>query len=802
MMECYADLHCHSKFSNRPSQFYLKLIGARESYTEPEELYARLKSRGMDLVTITDHDTIEGVLQIAHNRDVFISEELSCFFPEDGCKVHILVFNINEDIHRDLLKLKENIYELSYYLYINSIAHSVAHPLFRLNGILDASHIERLLLLFENFEQINGGRARTFNRLISLLLEGMTTELMEQLAEKHEITPVGKRPWRRGITGGSDDHTGLLLGSTWTSVEGASDAESFLKGLTRYSVKVGGVDGTSTSLAHSIYHGCYHFLKDKVFKNTPKSSELLTAGYITRKILGEDAVRFSLKDGARFIASKVGLKGKKGREDDTLLSISDVKDLYGEIWNKPPKLRGNDEFSELNDRVFDTVTRLSNNLFQRLLHDFGYKFLMGHLSESISAVGSMSSLFTLLVPYMIASSHQNKDRDLLRNIAENFNIDWEHREDKIGWFTDTFSELNGVTVTIKRMAKEAMEFGKEIQVVCSCEGSLDLDVNHRNFPPLGTFSIPGSEYQKIPFPSWLEIMRHCEVEGFTRLVISTPGPVGLSALLASKVLDIKTSGIFHTDIPLYVKIHTENETFEKIAWRYISWFYNSMDTIYIASDYYRSYLIEHGFEPKKMRIFPKAVDIDAFTPKNRDISFWHRWNCDNEIKLLYVGRVVKEKNLDILARSYKKLAKDRDDILLVVVGEGPYREELETILEGESVLFTGALEGDDLTSAYASSDIFVFPSTTDTYGNAVLEAQASGLPAVVTDAGGAQEVIKPDVSGIVTPSMNADAFAQAIQEILKSPSLRNRMSAESRRLAEERHWENAFQRFWNQNTGS
>ncbi|MFQ6104121.1 MAG: glycosyltransferase [Candidatus Glassbacteria bacterium] len=74
--------------------------------------------------------------------------------------------------------------------------------------------------------------------------------------------------------------------------------------------------------------------------------------------------------------------------------------------------------------------------------------------------------------------------------------------------------------------------------------------------------------------------------------------------------------------------------------------------------------------------------------------------------------------------------------------------------------------------------------------------------AVVTDAGGAQEVIKPDVSGIVTPSMNADAFAQAIQEILKSPSLRNRMSAESRRLAEERHWENAFQRFWNQNTGS
>ena len=125
-----------------------------------------------------------------------------------------------------------------------------------------------------------------------------------------------------------------------------------------------------------------------------------------------------------------------------------------------------------------------------------------------------------------------------------------------------------------------------------------------------------------------------------------------------------------------------------------------------------------------------------------------------------------------------------------------------SILKGEKVLFTGILEGRDLTSVYASSDLFVFPSTTDTYGNAVLEAQASGLPAVVTDSGGAQEVISPDKSGIVTASENVDAFAKAIQEILESPSLREKMSAESRRVAKERHWENAFFTFWNQNTGS
>jgi glycosyltransferase involved in cell wall biosynthesis len=796
----YTDLPCHSKFSNRPSQFYLKLIGARESYTEPEALHKRLKSRGMDLVTITDHDTIDGVLEIAHLDDVFISEELTCYFPEDGCKVHILIYNIDEGIHRDLLELKNNIYEVSYYLHANSIHHSVAHPLFRLNGILDHSHIERLLLLFRNFEEINGGRSRTFNRLVSDILDGMKPELIEHLVEKHDMVPVGERPWIRGRTGGSDDHTGLLLGSTWTAVDEATDVSSFLQGISGSTVNIGGVDGTSTSLAHSIYHGCYHFLKDKVFKDAPGNSELISAGYITRKILGEDVVKFSLKDSVKYITSKLKFRKKRKKEDDALLSISEIRNLYRDIWDKPPTLRGNSDFKELNDRIFDTVSSLSNKLFQRLLYNFGHKFLQGHLSESISSVGSLSSLFTILVPYMIASSHQNKDRALLRNIAQNFNVDWEHRKKKLGWFTDTFSELNGVTVTIKRMAKEAESYGKDLQVVCSCEEGFESDINHHNFPPLGTFSIPGSEYQKIPFPSWLEIMRHCEVENFTRLVISTPGPVGLSALIAGKVLGIKMTGIFHTDIPLYVKIHTSNETFEKIMWRFVSWFYNSMDTIYIASDYYRSYLVEHGFDQEKMMIFPKAVDVDMFKPDNRDNSFWQRWNCDNEIKLLYVGRVVKEKGLDVLARSFKKLSKERSDVLLVVVGDGPYRQELANILDGENVLFTGILEGDDLTSVYASSDIFVFPSITDTYGNAVLEAQASGLPAVVTDSGGPQEVIEPEKSGIVTASSNADAFARAIEDILESPSLRERMSIESRRVAEERHWENAFMTFWNQNS--
>lgn len=801
-MTSYADLHCHSKYSNRPSQFYLKWINARESYTEPRDLYRAMKRRGMNLVTITDHDTIDGVTEIADREDVFISEELSCYFPEDECKVHLLVYGIDEEIHRDLQELRKNIYEVSYYLHEHSIAHSVAHPLFRLNGILDATHIERLFLLFRNFEEVNGGRSRAFNGLISRLLDDLTPESIERLADKHDVTPVGEKPWRRGRTGGSDDHTGLLLASAWTALDGVATPGEFLEGLDGSMARAGGVDGTSSSLAHSIYHGCYHFLRDKVFTDTPMNSDIISAGYITRKVLGEEAVRFSFKDGVKYVAKRLDPRRRKERKKvDTLLSLSEVKSLYREIWNSSPEKRKREDFDRLNEIIFGAVSGLSNSLFEKLLGSFGRKFLQGHLSESISSAGSLASLFTTLVPYLIASSHQNKDRDRLRRIAARFDIAWDYQDDRLAWFTDTFDEVNGVTMTVKRMVGEATARGKDITVICSHDGELDPSIAYRNFPPLGTFQIPGSEYQKIPFPSWLDIVHHCEKEAYTRLIISTPGPVGLSALVASKVLGIKSVGIFHTDIPLYVKIHTDNRTFHDIAWKYITWFYNSLDTIYIASDYYRSYLVDHGFDAGKMRIFPKAVDTEKFNPDMRDPHFWQRWNCDHEVKLLYVGRVVKEKNLDVLAKSFELLSKKRNDMLLVVVGDGPYREELSRRLAGKNVLFTGVLEGTDLSSAYASSDVFVFPSTTDTYGNAVLEAQASGLPAVVTDSGGAQEVIIPDLSGIVTASLDEVALAKAISDILDSPSLRQRMAEESRRLALKRRWEDAVRIFWQQNSG-
>ena len=143
------DIHVHSKHSTRPSQWFLQKLGCPESFTEPRKLYEIAKSRGMSMVTITDHNTIAGALEIAHLPDAFVSEEITTYFPEDGCKAHVLALHITEAHHQDIQKIRENVYDLVDYLRRENIVHVLAHPLFGVNDKLTPWHFERMLLLFD-----------------------------------------------------------------------------------------------------------------------------------------------------------------------------------------------------------------------------------------------------------------------------------------------------------------------------------------------------------------------------------------------------------------------------------------------------------------------------------------------------------------------------------------------------------------------------------------------------------------------------------------------------------------------------
>ncbi|MDJ0809527.1 MAG: glycosyltransferase, partial [Desulfobacterales bacterium] len=164
--------------------------------------------------------------------------------------------------------------------------------------------------------------------------------------------------------------------------------------------------------------------------------------------------------------------------------------------------------------------------------------------------------------------------------------------------------------------------------------------------------------------------------------------------------------------------------------------------------------------------------------------------------LLYVGRISKEKNLDLLAEVYRDLCARKDKIHLVVVGDGPYLADMQTALSGLPCTFTGVLKGFALEAVYASSDLFVFPSATDTFGNVILEAQASGLPVIVTDQGGPCENMLPGETGLVVKANDGDDLAAAIQTLADDAQQRRSMGLAARRYMEERSFDAAFLKMW------
>jgi glycosyltransferase involved in cell wall biosynthesis len=299
----------------------------------------------------------------------------------------------------------------------------------------------------------------------------------------------------------------------------------------------------------------------------------------------------------------------------------------------------------------------------------------------------------------------------------------------------------------------------------------------------------------LSFPPILQMLDYIQREKFTEIIISTPGPVGLTALLAAKMLNLKTSGIYHTDFPQYVRILTEDSFLESMAWRYMHWFYGQLDTVFVNSEEYRQSWIKRGFDPEKLKILPRGLDTELFTPTRREPAFWEKFGAPNgQIRLLYVGRISREKDLDILAEAYRRLRNEGLPVQLFVVGHGPYSEKFAHSLP--EAVFTGYLTGNELAAAYASADIFVFPSTTDTFGNVILEAQACGVPVVVSDSGGPKELVENGTNGLITRSRDVHDFTQAIRSLAANPARRERMGRAARESVIDRSWPNAFRKFW------
>jgi glycosyltransferase involved in cell wall biosynthesis len=791
------DLHIHSRYSARSEEWLFRRFDFPDSYSDPKQLHRQLLKRRMNYVTITDHDTIDGCLEIAHLPGSFTSEQVTTQFPHDGCKLHVLVWGISEQQHREIESVRDNIFDLQRYLQSAHITHAVAHPLYSVNGKLEARHLEQLILLFKHFEGINGLRDALLSQLAQTLLGQLTAEKIDAMANRHNLAPTHAEPWKKIFVGGSDDHGGKFAASAFSETPPADSPQKFLEHIRNGDCEPRGHGGTPLILSHGFYNTVACFIQDRFHEKLGPGAPLVEKMF-SRFMEGRAPTEFNLREKIDFVMQ--GVMSGKIFDFVKPANVSLWKELSGyfarpEVKEKlAARLAG---VSEPERRTFLMANMVAEQLTFRFFQKFVQQLSSGNMVESIQALSAIAPILVILTPYIYGFHSQAPSRKWLRGIFDELTgeIPVALQNRKRAWFTDTLEDVNGVATTIRKMTAAGAAAGKELTVV-SCRSNLQIcDIPIKNFPPIGEFELPEYELQKLSFPPILQMLDYVQRERFTEIIVSTPGPVGLTGLLAAKMLNLQTSGIYHTDFPQYIRILTEDSFLESVAWRYMHWFYGQLDTVFVNSEEYRQGWINRGFDPAKLKILPRGLDTELFHPARRDPAFFEKFGpLNGEVRLLYVGRISREKDLDVLAAAYRRLRGEGLPVRLFLVGHGPYSEALAKSLP--EAFFTGYLTGNELATAYASADIFVFPSTTDTFGNVILEAQACGLPVVVSDSGGPKELVEDKANGLITKSHDVKDFARAIRALVTDSGLRERLGRSARTSVMDRSWPSAFGRFW------
>jgi len=658
---------------------------------------------------------------------------------------------------------------------------------------MTADHFEKLLLLFSVFETANGLRSPLAQEVVRGCLDALTEEKIRALAEKHRLEPVGREPWKKGRVGGSNDHCGLYAGQVWTEVVGAKDAESFLKGVMEGKGATHGAGGDPARFVNGLFHILFEYMREKVGRRAPRGSELLLR-IVNRFLAGENPVEVSFLDKAKYAVEMVtsGRILEFWKAPEGGLS-KELANYLGNPQTRKVLQRVLEEEKEPERRSFRLASKVINDVGFRIVTRFLDRAGRGDVVAGLEPLAGVIPLGLATAPYLYSFHALRVNRELWGEVAKRVTgrrpPELENR--RKGWCTDTLEDVNGVARTIRTMAAAGRKQGADLTILTS-RPDLKPEEGVINFAPVGVFMIPEYELQKLSFPPLLEFLDHVVRRGYTELILSTPGPVGLTGLLAAKLLGLRVSAIYHTDFPQYARFLSEDDPMmEGIAWNYMHWFYSQMDRVYVNSQKYLERWVERGLPREKLAILPRGLETDVFDLCHRDPEFWRKRGARGQV-VLYVGRISKEKELDFLAQVAERMKGD-GGISFAFVGDGPFLPELRKKLP--QAIFTGPLHNRELSTAYASADLFVFPSTTDTYGNVVIEAMSSGLPVLVSDQGGPRELLRDREDGEVVTG-GAGEWEKAIRRLLQADGGGGARSRRRERTVEGRKWEDAFARFW------
>jgi len=804
------DMHIHSSASSKPVVPLLGRVGCPESYSEPERVYDLARARAMDLVTLTDHDTIDGALELVERGfpGAFIGEEVTVHFPEDDCKLHVLVWGLTPHQHEQIetLGLRSDVYRFAAWLRQENLAHALAHPLYIQNRRLTRWHVERCAILFKGFETLNGAHSGTHRVTLEHFLDALTPARMLDLIDRHGIEPLWPRAWAKTTTAGSDDHALLNVARTWTEAHpDRLEPAAFLREVMATRCTVHGQPGHSPLLAHQLATVGLNWYARRILPTqrpvaretgrrilrfagveAPKPSTIsLVADAIARKLPGRRTKRPSpILDALR---SGIG---------PLLAAHPGIADLLTDPTGPDgPPFADHEAMAAFTDDLTDALARTMAPPALDAARS-------ADRDAIINALTSYACLLAAQIPHIFSLFHQNKERRLLREIELDCGLPPTDPDDmKLMLFTDTLGDVNGVSRFIRDVGEQAARTGRDLRIVTSTRFDVPDVPYITNIDPVFARRMPKYENLEIVLPPLLRLLRLADAERPDVIHVSTPGPVGLAGVLAAVMLRIPLCGVYHTDFPAYIDHLFNDGVLTRITASFMRLVYGRFATIFSRSTDYMDALEALGLDRSKMVRLAPGIDLSQFRTDFRGESIWRRYPGvrRDSVKVLSCGRVSVEKNLPLLTRAWPKaqrrIAAAGVDAQLIVVGDGPYRAEMEPLLAHHDAVFLGFKHGRELGEIYASSDFFVFPSVTDTLGQVVLESQSSGLPVLVSDQGGPKEVVDDGITARVLPD-DADAWTDAIVELATDHELRERMGRAAATRSQRYSIEQSFEEFW------
>ena len=500
-MTSRVDMHCHSTASQLSRLGVQRSLGLPECATPPEEVYELAKRRGMDFVTITDHDTIDGCLELAGRPDCFVSEELTARFAGEPQAVHVLCYGITPGDHEWLQAHSGDVEACAAYLDENEIACALAHPFYNVDAPLAQRHRRRLAELFPIWEVRNGSRAAELNMPAAVYIE------------THGGTGIG----------GSDDHAGVDIGRTFTEAPAAATPEEFLRHLRRGAdVVAGGEQGSAAKWAHAAMALATRALVLDGHDGEGGSPDPSAVLKMAQRVIGEGAAR----------------EGKVATD----IGPGDARALL-EAWLRSMglKVRGRELIAHLQSDDFshaDLYRRARRTHERRLRLAVGAGVEAAARGDALSAASGLFEALVPAVPYAPATAFLGAEKAKLSAR--------EGEPRRVALIADGIGSMHGVTHTIEQIRERGVP-GFEVEVV-----GTDAGVDRR-LPAAAELEVPFYAGMRLGVPGLTDLVETLAEGRYDLVHVTAPGPAGVAATLLGRVTGMPLLGSYHTELAAYAR---------------------------------------------------------------------------------------------------------------------------------------------------------------------------------------------------------------------------------------------------------